>query len=76
MFGLVGVRSAILRVTPCNNRIRMRSDGGVYVMEVREYRNFMASRLQLCFSLSSGFILLPNLHAQFLLITVIGVSMK
>ena len=54
----------------------MRSGGGVYLMEIREYRNFMAWTLYLYLILLSGFISLPNLKAQFLLIMVIAVLMN
>ena len=48
----------------------MLGDGCLYLMEVRENGNFMASKLKLYLILLSGFILLPNLKAEFLLIMV------
>jgi hypothetical protein len=44
-FWLVGVRPAILMMLPYNYRVRMSSARGIYLMEVREYRNFIAWRL-------------------------------
>ena len=75
-FDLGGVWPAVLTVSPYNYSVRMRSDGGAYVRNVREYRNFMASRLLLYLMVLSGFILLPNLNHQFLLIMVITVLLK
>jgi hypothetical protein len=53
-------------VSPYNYRVRMRIDGGIYLTEVREYWNFMVSKLKLCSSVSSGVVLLPNINAQFI----------
>jgi len=53
----------------------MLGDDCVYLMNVRENGNFMASRLQLYLIGLSSFILLPNLKAEFLLIMVIAVLM-
>jgi hypothetical protein len=54
----------------------MRSAGGLNVLNVKECRNFMTSRLKLCFIFLSGFVLLLNLNAYFLLIMVIAVLMN